>query len=742
MDEKLQKLTEKLRGAPGPMIVERESAATAPPSVDGVLDDDFALRDYWRVLHARRRTVYAALATAFVLVTAYNYVTVPVYRATATLQVDREQPNIAEFDPGRLQQIPEQPDYLETQYKVLRSRTLAKRVIAAEALSERRELNYGIDSTELAAEPDFVHPEVMKRFLKHLGVSPAKGTRLLDVSYESVDPELSARVVNHLTRLFIEHNLETKWNATQQASTWLREQLSSLEQRLQESETQLREYATAHAILFLEERKDVTTEKLAQLEDELTRAEAERIERQSFAMLAEDAVRSGRTLPASLTSQSLEELGIRLTDAQRELASLETSFGPGYPKLQRAASEVRSIESAVEVERRRLLQGVQENFELAKNREGLLAQAAGNQRVSVNRLNGNFIQYNILKRDAETNRALYEGLLQRLKEAGISAGLRASNIAVLDRAEVPDEPARPAKLFNYALGLCAGLLIGVCVGFVQENMHAGLRTPDEVAELTGLSLLAVVPRGAGDEDKKVSLVPAGSKSNWEPERALSEAYRTLRGSVLLGREGSIQRILFTSAQPQEGKTTLSLNLACSLAQLGKRVLVIDADMRRPDCSRQLGIKAEAGLREFLEEEVEADAIVYETALKNLWMIPAGKSTGVASDLLYSPRLRTLLNSMSEKFEHIVIDTPPSLVLSDARTIAPLADAVVMVVSDSTNRAALLRTTQIFSDAGIPFLGYVMNRVSLDTLDYGYYRDYGYEYAYGETREERSESNAA
>ena len=303
MDEKLQKLTEKLRGAPGPMIVERESVAAPPPGVDGVLDDDFALRDYWRVLHARRRTVYVALATAFVLVSAYNYVTVPVYRATATLQVDREQPNIAEFDEGRLQQVPEQPDYLETQYKVLRSRTLAKRVIAAEGLSERRELNYGIDSTELAADSDFVHPEVMKRFLKHLGVSPAKGTRLLDVSYESVDPELSARVVNHLTRLFIEHNLETKWNATQQASTWLREQLSSLEQRLQESETQLREYATAHAILFLEERKDVTTEKLAQLEDELTRAEAERIERQSFAMLAEDAVLSGRTLPARAFSR-------------------------------------------------------------------------------------------------------------------------------------------------------------------------------------------------------------------------------------------------------------------------------------------------------------------------------------------------------------------------------------------------------------------------------------------------------
>ncbi len=626
MDEKLQKLTEKLRSAPGPMIVERESPATGPQSFDGAPDDDFSLRDYWRVLHARRRTVYAALAAAFVIVSVYNYVTVPVYRATATLQLDREQPNIAEFDSGRLQQVPDHPDYLETQYKVLRSRTLAKRVIAAEGLGERRELNYGIDASELAGDPQSVHPDVMERFLKRLGVSPAKGTRLLDVSYESVDPELSARVVNQLTQLFIEHNLEAKWNATQQASTWLREQLSSLEQRLQESETQLREYATANSILFLEERKDVTTEKLARLEDELTRAEAERIQRQSLAMLAEDAVRSGRTLPASLTSAPLEELDIRLSDARRELASLETSFGPGYPKLQRAESEVRSIESAIEVERQRLLQGVKESFQLADNRQGLLAAAAGKQRVSVNRLNGNFIQYNILKRDAETNRALYDGLLQRLKEAVISAGLRASNIAVLDRAEVPNEPARPAKIFNYALGLSAGLLIGVCVGFMQESMHAGLRSPDEVAELTGLSLLAVIPRGAGDEQKKVSLEPAGSKSNWVPERALSEAYRTLRGSVLLGREGSIQRILFTSAQPQEGKTTLSLNLACSLAQLGKRVLVVDADMRRPDCSRQLSVESDTGLREFLEEEVEADTVVYKTAVDNLWLIPAGKSS--------------------------------------------------------------------------------------------------------------------
>lgn len=314
---------------------------------------------------------------------------------------------------------------------------------------------------------------------------------------------------------------------------------------------------------------------------------------------------------------------------------------------------------------------------------------------------------------------------------------------MLDPAETPLEPYRPRKAVNYGLGLAAGLMLGVALAFVQEHLHTGVRTPEEVERLTGLSLLAVVPRSRGRHERKVNTESIeghedASRCSWEPEQALSEAYRTLRSSVLLGWDESMRRILLTSSQPQEGKTTLCLNLACSLAQLGRSVLVIDADMRRPDCGRQLGVDAEAGLSEFLRGEAEIDDIVRSTPVEGLSLITAGRSSTTASDLLYSPRLAPMLQEVGERFDHVVIDSPPSLVLSDARTISRMVEGVVMVVSDKTERGSLLRTKQMFDDAGVPFLGFVMNRVNLNRLDYGYYREYGYNYSYADDRGENGE----
>ena len=215
--------------------------------------------------------------------------------------------------------------------------------------------------------------------------------------------------------------------------------------------------------------------------------------------------------------------------------------------------------------------------------------------------------------------------------------------------------------------------------------------------------------------------------------ALSEAYRTLRSSVLLGLDESMRRILVTSSQPQEGKTTVSLNLACSLAQLKRRVLVIDADMRRPNCAKQLNVEADSGLTDYLQGRAEIEQVITRTRIDGLWLAAAGHSNEVASDLLYSPRLATLLREAGNRFDHIVIDSPPSLVLSDARTISRMVEGVIMVVSDSTESGALMRTKQTFDEAGVHFLGFVMNRVDLDNLDYGYYRDYGYYYPYSDEK---------
>ena len=494
----------------------------------------------------------------------------------------------------------------------------------------------------------------------------------------------------------------------------------------------------------------------------------------------EDALQRGGDLPGSLTSEPDQRYQGQLAELRREESQLLVTFAPGYPKVRRISSQIEEIQKSSRQEERRILDSVSEQFHLAQQREKLLRQEVLGQRDRVNRLSDDFIQYNILKRDAETNRQLYEGLLQRLKEAGISAGLRASNVAVLDAAEAPLKHYRPRSVRNLALALMAGLALGLCLAFAREHMNTLVRTPDEVERLTGLALLAVIPRsrtkGAGrlitspgtvseglasggeffassgfsrdlepsagvgssngtggdsEQARSARLDPGGQLLKWAPEQSLSEAYRTLRSSVLLGWDESMRRLLVTSSQPQEGKTTVSLNLACSLAQLGRKVAIIDADMRRPACSKHFGLRAECGLSEYLQGLAEFDQILMKTPIAGLSLIAAGRSNSVASDLLYSPRLNALLHEAGARFDHVVIDSPPSLVLSDARTISRLVEGVLMVVSDETERNSLLRTKQMFDDAGVRFLGFVMNRVDLDNMDYGYYRDYGYGYRYAE-----------
>ena len=725
----------------------------------------FSLRDYWRLIHGRRRTILWVVVSSLLATAIYNYLRVPTYRAKATIQIDREEPNIAQLDES-LPQLPEQPEYIETQYKILKSRTLAKRVISKLGLEQRPEFRRGLGQDTPASDhqpqidaQDPMHPMIVENYLDRLGVHPGKGTRLVDVTFESVDRELAPKVVNTLAEEYIEYNFEAKWDATQKASKWLEQQLSHLQAKLEASESDLQDYAAAHSILFVEERKNITTAKLAQLEEELTRVQALRIEQQSRAMLAEDALARGGEPPSSLTSETYRRIESELTELRRDYSQLMVTFAPGYPKVRRVRRQIDELEQALQVEQERIFSGVSESFQLAVQRERLLEAEVVRQRGLVNRLSDDFIAYDILKRDAESNRQLYEGLLQRLKEAGISAGLRASNIAVLDVAEASDEPYRPKNLYNLSMALLAGLALGVALGFVQEHMDTVVRTPEEVEGLTGLSLLAVVPRSRRKDAPKVATtglpeqVPAVPRTiaapplngtptqsldaghdrpvQWNPDPGLSEAYRALRTSVLLGWDETMRRTLVTSSQPQEGKTTVSLNFACSLAQLGRPTLLIDADMRRPNCAKQLSVNPEHGLSDYLQGLAEFEQIVGQTPIKDLSLVAAGRFHSTAPDLLYSPRLEFLLQRAGERFQHVVIDSPPSLVLSDARTISRLVEGVILVVSDETDRGALARTKQTFDEAGVRFLGFVMNRIDIDHLDYGYYRNYGYYYSYSE-----------
>jgi capsular exopolysaccharide synthesis family protein len=682
---------------------------------------DINLREYWRVLHARRGRVAAAAALAVAAAALWNYLQPPIYRSTVTLQIDREQPHTARLEDSLAQPL-EQPDYLETQYKILKSRTLAKGVMTRLDLASRPEYRRHWLSRELdpPRRGTDLHPSVVHRFLGSVTVSPGKGTRLVDVSVDSVDPALAALAANTLAELYIDQNLAAKWHATERASAWLTRQLAELKDRLERSEADLAAYATRHQIIFVEQQKSITTEKLKQLEDELTRAEARRIEKQSAYLLAQDALERGGPLPGYLQSDTSRELSLQLAAARREEAQLLVTFAAGYPKVRRVQSQIGQLEQALDAEKTRLLRAVRDEYETARERERLFRESVLRQTRAVNLLGDDIIQYNLLRREADSNRQLYEGLLQRLKEAGVSAGLRASNLRVLDPAETPERPHRPKKLLNLALGLAVGLVVGVTLAFLSEHWVTVIRTPEEVERLTRLSLLAVAPRAR-------AALPSSGARRWQPGPELTEAYRTLRTSVLLSGEEATRRLLVTSPQPRDGKTTVCLHLAWSLAQLGRRVLLIDADLRKPNCARQLGLEHPHGLGDYLEGAADAAAVQVPSSIENLWCVPAGRPREDAGDLLHSPRLAALLDLAEREFDHVVIDSPPSLALSDARTLGRLAEGVLLVVSDSTERASLERTKQALDDAGVRLLGFVMNRVNLDDLAYSYYREYGYHY---------------
>ena len=536
----------------------------------------FSLRDYWRVAHARRRLILALAAAACALAGALNYVQVPVYRSTVTLQIDREQPHTSRLEDSLAQPL-EQPDYIETQYKILKSRTLATAVMEKLDLAPRLEYRRSWLSSQ--ADPPrrgaHIHPSVVRRFLEAVAVTPGKGTRLVDVSVDSVDAALSARAANTLAEIYIEQNLAAKWDATQKASGWLTAQLAELKAKLERSEADLLSYAARHSILFVEDKKNITTARLEHLEAEMTRAEAARIERQSAYLLAQDAIARGGPHPGNLHTDTFRDLNLKLTEARREQSQLLVTFGPAYPKVERVRRQIGGLEADLETEKNRVLAAVRDDYLASVEREKLLKETVDRQTRSVTVLGDDIIQYNILKRDAESNRQLYEGLLGRLKEAGVSAGLRASNIRVLDPAEVPEKPHRPKKLFNLALGAVIGLAAGVALAFLSEHLSTVVRTPEEVERATGLALLALVPRTrsalGGEPGPRGRIASSGlapSSPAWRPGEELAEAYRTLRSSVLLGWDPSMRRLLVTSPQPQDGKTTISLHLAWSLAQLG------------------------------------------------------------------------------------------------------------------------------------------------------------------------------
>jgi exopolysaccharide transport family protein len=598
--------------------------------------------------------------------------------------------------------------------------------------------------------------ELLGAFKGGLHVAAVPNSHIIEIRYRSADKPLAASIVNTLASVYVEQNFKTKYESTMQTADWLSKQLVDLQMKVESSQEKLVKYQKEHNILGLDEKQNTTTQKLDELNKELTAAESDRMAKESLYHLSQTTdpdsltgpsvnnAAGGNSTAANSGSTLLDSLRSRQADLKIQIAELNTQFGPAYPKVAQLNNELKEIDSQIQAETHKLGGKLRNQYEAALAREKLLRAALEQQKQAANQLNESAIEYTLLKRDVETNRTLYEGLLERLKEAGITAGLRSSNVKIVNAARVPVSPSEPNVFRNLGFGFLLGLTSGIGLAFLLENLDNTVRTPEQAQAISSLPALGMVPVGSrnslASSYPKRSLLTlslnnelAGSSEAVElvtqtrPQSQMAESYRAIRTSLLLSSLGGPPKVvLVTSALPQEGKTTTSINVAIVLAQKGVRVLLVDADLRRSSVHKSLGMALGVGLSNVLTGNISLEqAIVRSPLHPNLFILPAGMAPPNPAELLASADMADLIQDLRGLYEHVVIDTPPTLSVTDAVVLSTRADSVVLVIrSGRTTKAALRRSRDLLAQVNARVTGVLLNAVDLHSPDYHYYEYQG------------------
>jgi polysaccharide biosynthesis transport protein len=712
-----------------------------------------AISDYLNVLRKHKWTILGCLATIFSLVAIASLRMPKVYEASGKIAINKPDNSLNFQNTATFNLDYYDPSELETQVKILQSDDLALEVIRTLNLDRRPEFG---GQASPAPSPD-LDPDPLQDparassllggFTGNLRVAVSTNSRIIEVHYRSPDPQTAANVVHTLMQSYIEDDRKKRFDATMAASDWLQNQLVDMQMKVESSQEKLVRYQKEHEILGIDEKQNITTEKLDELNKALTAAESERMDRESFYRLVEsgdpDAVAAsagGVDIGPQSPSVLLDTLLGKRAELKIQVADLNTQFGPSYPKLAQLNNQLKEIDSQVQSEMKKIVNKVRGQYMTALGRENLLHDALERQKQEANKLNESAIEYNMLKRDADTYRALYEGILEKLKEASVSAGLKANNFVIVDDSRPPSYPIEPNIPRNLGFALMLGLASGVGLAFLLEGLDDTIRTAEQAHTISGLPSLGMIPLGSksareGPDAKR--LVIASSKEAVElvtqvrPQSQMAESYRALRTSLLLSNLGAPPRVIMvTSALPQEGKTTTSINCAVVLAQKGVRVLLIDADLRRPSIHKTLGMGPRSGLSNVLTGSTTLEQAITRTSiLPNLFVLPAGTPPPNPAELLASSNMRDVLAQLREQYDHIVVDTPPSLSVTDAVVLSPRADAVILVIrSGQTKKQSLRRARDILTQVGAKVIGVLLNAVDLSSPDYYYYYEYQGKYA--------------
>ena len=709
--------------------------------------DSIDLQAYWRTI-VRRRWLIIPFFLAVVLVT--SIVTLRqtrIYDATCTIIIDLSAPKV--LDKDSVQEVVESgsggywysKEFYETQYKVLTSRTVAQRVVDKLQLGQNLKF-LGLDEVKDPAELEKHRgrADPVATLLRNLKLAPVKDSRIVRVTYEDPDPAFAAQVANTLAESYIAENLSVKTVTSQNASEWLETQLAELEKKLDSSSKELFEFKKSHDIVATtwEDRQSMVTQRLNQINDALTRARVRRAELQArndaIAQASASLDQAGADVEALqpvATSVAIQTMKLRYVETRADCADLRSRYGEEHPRLQacdkKLAETRQGMRDEIKIALNASRQEFQEVIKTERNLQGLLAETKTDA-FGLNQYERDYLE---LKRGYDNNQRLYELVLKRLKDTGVSGMLQNSNVRILDRARPATRPVRPDLLRNLALAVLIGLLGGVGLAFAAEALDTSITSQQQIEERLGLTFLGIIPSIEKAKDGTAQDMVVHT----QPKSAAAECLRAVRTNLLfMSPEKPLKTIMVTSPGPQEGKTTTAISLAITMAASGNRVLLVDADMRRPRVHRAFGIPNGAGLTSLILGEGALSALCQPTAVEHLFVLPCGPVPPNPAELLHTAAFQRLLKEMSASYDRVIIDSPPIGVVADAVVMGTHVDGTLIVLkAGQTSRDVARQAVRQLSDVKAPLFGAVLNDLDLTDQKYGqyaYYYRYGYYYGDG------------
>ena len=703
------------------------------------------LQTYLRIAQRWRWLIIGTVLACTLIGIIVTFLTTPKYTTNATIEISREADQVTTFQGVERETSVADQEFYQTQYGLLRSRSLAERIAVQlrfvdspaffalfDAASD--DPAFTINGGRYPASGRATRQRVAgETLMRHFSVEPVRLSRLVNIFFTSPDPEVSAQIANAWGENFIQTNLERKVQATSYGRNQLQHQLADYKERLDASQRQLVAYASANHIINLPsqasgdgtttQERSIVADNLAALNKALTDAIADRV--QAEARFRE---RRGASAASSLTNLAINSLRQRRAELAAEYQELMARFKPDYPAAQALESQINDLDQSIAREERRVTGSVDTAAE-GEYRQALSREQALQSRVEALKsdyldLRRRSIQYNIYQQEVDTNRALYDGLLQRFKEIGIAGGVGVNNIAIVDQADIPQKPSSPKLLVNLLLSGLLGLILGAATAWILEQIDERIIDPGEVERELGLPLLGTVPKVVDQTPREVLL---------DRKSDLVDAYLAIQTNLGFTTEHGVPRsFAVTSTRPAEGKSTTALSLATTLSRGNRKVIVVDADMRSPSIHHLGGVDNDRGLSNYLAGDDNIQALLFTIEDLGLTAMSAGPIPPNAAELLTGARMTTLLTSLLQTYDHVVVDAPPVMGLADAPLIASKVEGVVYAVEAHGIRITQVQTALArLASANVRILGGVLTKFESKKAHYGY----GYEYGYGYGRDQ-------